>query len=504
MPRRGGRLVCGGVLGLAALGLGLACAAYPRYPEWERRSETGLGAGLGARLVRWATDADRDGASSLLGGGDCAPFDARRNPAAPEIPGNGVDENCDGSDALPTGAPAQRYSDALRPEQMQRYHVLWIIIDGLRADHVGTLGYRREVTPYIDQLAEQSLLFTQAYAQSSATVFSFASMFFGVNPEAITWYRKGEWPQPTGRIASLAERLRADGYRTAVFLNDWTERVYPGLLQGFEQVVKPRVLPDWKYWSQQSSPMITEQVIQFIERSNPDAGPLFMTVYYADTHFPWVEHPAVTPFGTRPVDLYDGEIAFTDRFVGFLLSYLRFRPQLWDHTVVVVSADHGEEFGEHASQHHATDCFADSTHVPLLVHVPGLSPLTSDAPVALVDIVPTVLELTGATRDYNELQGQSLLVPVLAPDRSSPDRAIFCAVASQYKQAEHFLRRGVRTGRHSLMQDLGTGEAQLFDLGSDPHERRNLAAEPRSAATRQWLEQLLAAGRTGNMGTELP
>jgi arylsulfatase A-like enzyme len=104
---------------------------------------------------------------------------------------------------------------------------------------------------------------------------------------------------------------------------------------------------------------------------------------------------------------------------------------LWDDTIFIVTSDHGEEFGEHGGERHGYTCYRESTHVPLLLHVPGLEGQRITQPVALVDIVPTVLELIGADAGGAELDGQSLLIPPLAPAHASVDRPIFCRLSAR-------------------------------------------------------------------------
>lgn len=148
-----------------------------------------MGALAAADLIRAMTDLERDGASSLLGGGDCAPFDGDRSPRARDIPGSGLDENCDRVDAIRIDVTSLRNapirSGALAPDQTQHYNIVWLTVDAMRADHVSALGYGRPTTPAFDALAAQSLLFSNALSQSSRTFFSVPSMFLGLNPGVI-------------------------------------------------------------------------------------------------------------------------------------------------------------------------------------------------------------------------------------------------------------------------------------------------------------------------------
>src|SRR4029450_13047212 len=100
---------------------------------------------------------------------------------------------------------------------------------------------------------------------------------------------------------------------------------------------------------------------------SPDAQPFFLLVYSSSPHDPYSKHAELAiDFGEEEMDRYDAEIAFTDRGVGFLIDYLKYRPPLWDNTIFVFTSDHGEEFGEHGGRIHAFTCYFESVHVPLM------------------------------------------------------------------------------------------------------------------------------------------
>ena len=456
-------------------------------------TEQGVGARLGGNLLRRLTDFDADGTSHWFGGGDCAPLDARRHPTARDEPQNGVDEDCDGHDAKPLKLQVA-YHGGRSAQQARRYNIVWIIADGVRADHCsGAYGYERDTTPYLRRLAEESITFTRAFSQSSATIFSMSSMFTGADPASLTWDTSTGRPQLGDAHVTLAERLQPLGYSSAIFLTAWTARYYTGLQQGFSERYSTEALDRLgKSHSQRTAPLVTTQAIEFIEGAVAEQRPFFAAVYYHDTHFPHVLHPGEVDFGVSDIDRYDGEIAYVDRYIGFLLAYLRYRPKLWDDTVVVVTSDHGEEFGEHGGRTHARTCYVESTHVPLVLRVPGLKRQRVDAEVALLDIKPTLLELIGAPSDDEDLQGVSLLIPALAASRYPADRWISCAVTRQWKDEERFLQRAARSRQLTLLEaQTGT---QLFDRRSDPKELHALADAgthaPEAERLRQWLSSL--------------
>jgi arylsulfatase A-like enzyme len=198
---------------------------------------------------------------------------------------------------------------------------------------------------------------------------------------------------------------------------------------------------------------------------------------------------------------YDGEIAFADRYTGFLVDYLRYLRPLWDQTIFVFTADHGEEFGEHGGKTHAYTCHEESTHVPLLVRIPGVAGQRIEARVALVDIVPTILEAIGAGPGGMRLDGESLLLPAFAPSSVDPDRPVFCSVLSQKSGQGDFFRQSVRSGDRVLFHDSATGRLELYDTTADRAEKRDLVAEGdlREQATVELLKGALEASMTGNL-----
>jgi arylsulfatase A-like enzyme len=248
------------------------------------------------------------------------------------------------------------------------------------------------------------------------------------------------------------------------------------------------------------------QAIQFLEddpKLPKSEKPFFLTVYIPDPHHPYDDHAiGIDAFGSGTQARYDEEIAFSDRHIGFLAEYLIYN-DLWDDTIFIVTSDHGEEFGEHEGKKHARTCYHESTHVPLLVHIPGIEPQRIDDFVALTDVVPTIAELVGLPLAEAELDGQSLLVPTLTPAQTPTDRRVYCSVISQRAKQGNFFRRAVRSGKWLLVHELIEGTYELYDTQADPEEQRNvydrMADEPEIKQLRGALNQRL----TGNLAERL-
>lgn len=457
---------------------------------------------LARALLRELADVDRDGYASLFGEGDCAGADPRISPLGLDTPDNGVDENCDGRDAtVAVHADLERYSGGLAEDRVRRYNVLLIVVDALRADHTSLHDPALATTPYLQRFAGESLVFDQALTQSSATMLSIPSLQSGRYPGAIEWHRDHGRLQLGDDTPTLAERLARAGYRTGLIGSDYFPKKLPGILRGHHVFRDVSATLRVKASQRRTESIVTAYALEFLAPylAGKAAPPFFLTLYFSDPHEPYIAHaPGYPDFGNDEQGRYDQEIAAIDRYIGVLLDLLQWTP-LWDDTVVIITSDHGEEFGDHGGRRHATTCHIESVHVPLLLRVPGIEGARYGHPVALVDVVPTVLELTGLDLDA-PLPGQSLLTAKLAPERVRPERPVFCSIVTQKASQGGFQRHAVRSGALALLYDVFTATYTLFDRESDPQEQRPIdLADPRYAARAEELKAALNAHLTGNL-----
>ncbi len=375
-------------------------------------------------LARTTTDVDGDGSSSLFGGGDCAPFDARVNPHAREIPGNGIDDNCRWGDAKPrprATAPQVTAADAAPPA----VDVVLITIDTLRADHVGSYGYPRRTTPNIDAFGGTALRFSHAYTSGGWTCLAVNSMLTGLYPRMLDWepvaittkerivpfpWKKqlveGEgWlntlsapvKMPAPPLPSL---LRARGIRTAAVVASM-----PGSMLDYRHVLEQSFERLTLTAPGSDDSKVADAALERL--SSFDGAPFFLWVHFFEPHEPYANHAEVPRFGDALIDRYDHDVAFSDYQTGRLISAIdarNGRP-----TAVIVASDHGEVF-QGGAPVHGEDLHEESIHIPLFVRGPGITAGVSDAYVSLVDIAPTILEWT-ATKSSG-LDGVSLLHPV--------------------------------------------------------------------------------------------
>ena len=450
------------------------------------------------RTLQTSTDLDRDGSSSLFGGGDCAPLDATRSPAARDVPANSIDEDCDGEDA--TGhedvSALRTYYGKLTPQQQRPYNVLWVVVDALRAKNMSVYGYERETTPFLSSLAKDAWVFDKAYSQASNTCLSMPSMFTGRNPASIDWRQGKNYPEPKGGPATFAQVVSEAGYSTSIALNYRMRRRLPAVLTGHEAI---RDAPESESWH--SGEYTVLNTIKGITAARIENKPFLATAHFDDVHQPYVggKDHAVPKFSHRDkaVAGYDRGIAVFDTMLHMLVEHLR-NEQLWEETILIVTSDHGEEFGEHGERFHSTSCHVESVHVPLIVRVPGFPSTRVSHPVGLVDIVPTLQELLNVPKSSMQPDGQSLLLPVLSPNEVREDRPVFCSIFQVFANRDDFFIRSVRSGRHAFMHHMLSGKKKLYDLEEDPEEQHDLLAEDDHDAEAA-LEAMLKASLKSNI-----
>ncbi|MEM8934518.1 MAG: sulfatase, partial [Acidobacteriota bacterium] len=386
--------------------------------------------------------------------------------------------------------------------------VLWVV-DTLRADRLGPHG-GPVPTPHLDAFAAESLVFERAIAQSSWTKASMGSVFTGRSPLEHGAYRRDH--VLSDRAVTLAELLSAAGYRTAAFGTNPNLTEAFGFAQGFDHFVD--------LGEAANAGEVVDAAVDWL-RTSDDERPLFLWLHPIDPHSPYVppdafreEHsphlsaetarravPLINDMraGRRPVDLalvaevvelYDTEIAWSDRAFGRLREALA--DASLDDAIVLVLSDHGEEFYEHGNFEHGRALFAESIHVPFMLHWPEGPVGRVREAVQHLDVLPTLLDAVGVEAPRG-LSGQSLL-----DGPPTADRPIF-----SHLHLDGAERVAVERGRFKLLAEVAPGDRligrQLYDLVDDPKETRNLAAEQPIVTGRlaTLLRKHLTAAREG-------
>jgi arylsulfatase A-like enzyme len=447
---------------------------------------------LALGLLRKLSDRDHDGVSAAFQGGDCDDHDPSVSPRAIDLPGNGKDEDCQGGDAKPVGArvasveevTAQAHARESLPDDL---NVLFVTIDTLRAD-LGYLGNPRAVSPNLDALAQQSVVFERAYSLASYTGKSMGPLMIGKYSSELEG-GFSHFNKYSKRETFVQERLKAAGVYTASVQGYWYFFQDAGFERGFD-VIDSSAAPKVASIEGDQSSNSDEQcdaALKLLATPELSSRRFFMWMHFVDPHAEYAPHPE-HDFGPKPRDRYDGEVAFVDQHLGRVLAALEssaFGPR----TAVIVTSDHGEAFGEHGMIRHGFELWEELVRVPLLIKVPGITPRRVKARRSAIDVVPTLLDLfkvpfvARGPRDF--LSGESLLPDLeRAPGAPDPERPVLIDMARGPYNAE---RRALIAADSKLTVSEGR-VLGLYDLSVDAAEKHDLSSDkPRVAAMRDQL-----------------
>jgi arylsulfatase A-like enzyme/uncharacterized membrane protein YozB (DUF420 family) len=369
-------------------------------------------------------------------------------------------------------------------------NLVLISLDTLRADRLGLHGYERDTSPKLDAWSRESFVFERASSAGNSTVGAHHAIFRSrVASRAML---------PGNPAPTLAEILRARGFRTAAFTDGGTMSASMGFARGFEH------FDDGNEGLAESLP----KLLPWLEQAASGDLPFYLFVHSFDVHLPYdppapydvrffpeyrgiVRGETTLPllrgvrriFGQvgleKPVELgprerrkvqalYDGEILKTDSLLARLLERLA-ASDLRDDTLVVVLSDHGEEFWEHGSVLHSHTLYEELLHVPLLLRVPRWRDRARPVPerVSMLDVLPTLLELLDVPAPAG-LRGRSL-VPLMR-GRGRPPEPILAEGHPYGRDLQ-----SVTLGSYKLIRSLETGKSELYDLEADPRERQDLS-----------------------------
>ena len=392
-----------------------------------------------------------------------------------------------------------------RTEQAARESVLLISIDSLRADRLGCYGNRHDASPTLDRLAREGVRFANAVSSTSWTLPAHVTMLTGLA------LRHHQVITPRDRIRAsehlLAESFRAQGYETAGFYSGpFLHPVY-GFDRGFDRYVScesPAVQAATgrarlaSSASDHTNPRIETAFKEWI--AGRSQRPFFAFVHMWDVHYDYIPPP---PYATMfdadykgkldgrdimgagfPLDasgrdvehlqaLYDGEVRYTDETIDHLLQALD-RAKVLDHTLVVVTSDHGDEFLEHGGKGHLFTLYEELIHVPLILWSrSGLPRGKLVAPaVSLADVAPTILDLAGLPA-LPGTDGQTLR-PLLAED-SPPDRQVSSTLYNAV--SGELMMLSTREETRKVIYDLHASprkQWRVYDLARDPGEQAPL------------------------------
>jgi len=363
--------------------------------------------------------------------------------------------------------------------------IILISIDTLRADHLPAYGYTRVRTPNIDALAAAATLFEQAYSHSPQTLPAHTSILsgqlpfdHGVRDNIGFTVKPGQW--------FVQRALHERGWPTGGFVSAYVLRSATGINQGFDTFDSdlPAASPELSIGQVQRD---GSQTLAAAEKWLDGQGskPFFLFLHFYEPHKPYAP-----PERFAQYDPYDGEIAYADELVGRLFDRLR-TAKLYDRSTIVLLADHGEGLGDHGEQEHGMFLYRETTHVPLMVKLPGRhSGRRVATPVQHIDVVPTILDLVGMP-PRAALHGRSLR-PLLEGTGTLPDTGIYSeALYSRY----HFGWSELYALTDSRYRLIRAPRDELYDLARDPRETTSIAAERPQVkqAMRTAIESLISS-----------
>lgn len=382
-------------------------------------------------------------------------------------------------------------------------NVLLITVDALRADGPW-IGYPRDSAPRITAFAKQSVVYSHAYALSSYTSMSLAGLMSGRYPSEVP--RDGRATSSFLPEADfLAERAQAAGLHTFGVHGHVYFLGATGINQGFAAwKVFPRIVLSPAREGAVVDPKLTDMLIEELsEHAKKQASAttkqrFFGWVHFMDPHFSYVRHADQEAFKGSPYaedatpvppgvplskvgqslrNQYDGEVRHTDTQIGRLLDYIDAQP--WaKHTAIVLSADHGEAFGEHKSYfEHGFLLYDVTTRVPLMFRIPGVAPRRIDTRRSHIDVARTLLELM-QVQAAESMRGQSL-VPELRGVQAPAQRDIVIDMPYTDQSPR---RRALIHGDKKLIVTETEKQPLLFDLKADPGEQKDLAADADAVA----------------------
>lgn len=431
--------------------------------------------------------------------------------------------------ATPPAASSGSEGEAGAADETVPWNVLLVTLDTTRADHLSCFGYERKTTPHLDRLAEESVLFDLAISTSALTPMAHASILTGLYP-----HRHGVrvfWGPTTSYleegIPTLATVLREQGYRTGAFTSAYPASPRFGLQHGFDEFDSPvdesildttsnidrGLMRQSGLWlreregtAQRRGDETADRALRWLAETRE---PFLLWTHFFDPHDPALIPPEEYTEGCdidpesddALVAIYDPEIVFMDAQIERLFVALR-EGGLWERTVVVVIADHGQGLGDHGWFRHRL-LYQETIRVPLLIRSPGGPGGTRvDRLVRNVDVLPTVLEVLGHPAPPR-IDGESLVGLMRGESEQSPRIAFAEALNSLDEHCPRRLPPGqldllfvVMDQRWKLIHHRDEpANDELYDLDSDPGELRNVASEFPGQRTRL-LRNLRVSGAT--------
>jgi arylsulfatase A-like enzyme/Flp pilus assembly protein TadD len=419
---------------------------------------------------------------------------------------------------------AGAFAGAAASSNIMPPNIILITVDTARADRMGFLGSKLGLTPNLDALARESVVFTHAYSQVPLTAPSHATILTGTYPQ---FHQVNDFQVPLAQDLPYAPAiLRKYGYRTSAFVGAMVLDPHAGFARGFDRGFdtydagfhQTRPGEDRYHSTERRGGEVVAHALAWLTQH--PRGPFFMWLHLYDAHDPYdPPEPYKSKYAAAP---YDGEIAYADSALGKFLSQLRARG-LYHGALIAVMADHGEALGDHGEDTHGFFLYDETIHVPLLIKLPGTASAKKDSAtkssagkeienrIGLVDVLPTILQAVGIAVPQ-EVQGESLfgmLIPKPAPAESaaaraaqdaSPDRPAYAETDYPQNTYGWSPLRALRTGKYLYIK---APRQELYDQSADPKAEHDLSSAS-TAVTGTLAGQLDAFRQKTSSSREAP
>jgi arylsulfatase A-like enzyme/Tfp pilus assembly protein PilF len=369
-----------------------------------------------------------------------------------------------------------------------RPNIIVITLDTTRADRMGFLGSTRGLTPNLDAMAKQGIVFSRAYSHVPITTASHTTILTGTYPQ---FNHVNDFGVPISpKLPYLPDLLHQHGYHTGAFVGslilDPLDGTAPGFDRGFDiydaSFRLRRHGADRYQTVERRAEVVVNHALAWL--SQVPNGPFFLWIHLYDAHDPYdPPEPYKTRYASQP---YDGEIAYADSAVGTLLNALR-KHGLYDETMIAVMADHGESLGAHGENTHGIFLYDETLHVPLLIKLPlnRAAGKHIETRVGLVDVAPTILQESGIAIP-KEVQGESLLGMLKPPPPGShsavatpEDRPAYAETDYPHRGFGWSSLRALRSGKYLYIQ---APERELYNQAADAAAAHNLAESTKAVA----------------------
>ncbi len=382
-------------------------------------------------------------------------------------------------------------------------NVIIIAVDTLRKDHLGSYGYPRNTSPNIDRFALDGVKFNHCYTPSPLTTPAFSSMLTSLPPHKHGAKRNGM--SIFNRTNTLPEFLKNHGYYSGAFISNWTlNKKLTHLDRGFDTYTEVLNKRRWFgiFDKEGEAPAVNKEAIKWLYKNKEKR--FFLWVHYTEPHEPYVYHeefdhdydeviPEIYPEGShqKKIKKYDTEIGFVDFYIGELLRKIK-EYGLYEDSLIIFMADHGESLGEHDYYGHGRKLYNSSLQVPLILKLPGNCDRNTEMNdvVSLLDIAPTVLELLGKEIP-EEMEGENLFGPGMK------ERVLYFEAykGAVHRETDMNFSLKVKPIKYGLLKDsyklILDDEFEAYNLEDDHFELHNIYKNPdrKFAEMTQFLEK---------------